>query len=382
MAKKKSEDQPTIEQIKSGDVDIFFNDLKEEEGVKVLDLSEIEDSKANNTGSLSLDLDLIRAIPEGGLIEILGDEGSGKSSLCLEALGQAVLKGKICMYVDKEGSLQRSLVQSIRTLKPYVDGMFNKDPNCPIRLVRIASAEKALETVRRFAVTFPGSMSVIDSVDSLVPEARMAEAIGVQTMGGNAKLMSEALRVFSHDVTTAKSTVLFINQKRDKVGMVFGNPEQGTGGRGLRYYSWQRVELLKPSNASRIVNPDKEIIGHRVRYKLLKNKLGPNFGAEGDFPLLYGKGIFRELEVIEMCCKFNLLQTGGQGGGKVTLPLAKAGKLLGGNATKTLSKFNAGRYLLLDTDTYDYWLAQLYIFLEAARVAPKIDNEISDPQGA
>lgn len=367
-----------FEEFKTGDANLFFSDLEEKKEVQVITLDKLEDSKANKTGSLSLDLDLTRAFPEGAIVEIFGDEGSGKSSIALEALGQALKANRHCLYIDQERSLQRSLVGSIRTLKPYLEAFLGEEKNAKITVIRASSAERALETARRFAVTFPGAMIVVDSVDSLVPESKMAEEIGIQSMGGNAKLMSEALRILSQDLSKSKSTIIFINQKRDKVGLVFGNPETTGGGKGLRFYAWQRLELLKPGNAQKILNTDNEVVGQRVRYKVIKNKLAPNAGTEGDFPILFGKGIFRELELVEMCCKFGLLQKGGKGGGQVRLPLAKDSKLIGENASKVLSKFNAARYLLLDSETYNYWLTQLETFLSNVKSAPRNEDEISD----
>lgn len=382
MPKQKIEQEEST--IIAPNIDAFFRSLEDEGGIEIIELAKLEDSKPNDSGSLSLNLDLVRALPEGGIIEIFGDEGSGKSSVCLEALGQAIAKGKMALYVDQERALQRSLVQSIRTLKPYVEAIFSKENKSPIRVVRLDSAEKALETVRQFAITFPGSMIVVDSVDALVPESKMVEEIGTQTMGGNAKLMSEALRILAHDVSKAKSTVIFINQKREKVGLVFGDPSVTGGGKGLKFYSWQRIELLKPGNAQRITNTDKDIVGHRARYKIVKNKLAANAGAEGDFPILYGKGIFRELELIEQCSKFGILKRTGKGNCYVVLPLAKNGKLVGGNAVKNLSNFNAGRYLLLDTDTYEYWHQELQKLLEVIKSAPpsKTEDEILNPEGS
>lgn len=410
---KKTAEQKTVEMLRennvpieetihdcfrAGDIEIFLSDLEEMGGVEVIEFKDVEDSKPNSTGSLALDHDLIRPFPEGSIIEVFGDEGSGKTTLVLEAIGQAVKAGKVALFVDQERSLQRSLVRTIRTLKPYVDAIFSDDKEarqkCPIKLVRADSGEKALEVVRRFATAFPGSIVAVDSVDALVPEAKMSEAIGKANMGSHAKLMSEALRILVHDAGVAKSTVMFLNQKREKVGLVFGNPEITGGGRSLKFYSWQRISLLKAGNAQRIIDPDKNVIGHRVRYKIVKNKTGPTEGVEGDFPLLYGKGIFRELELIDQCVRFGLVASGGRGGKQVVVPLVVPaldengqqvrtvdGELCLDVEEKTMSKFNASRRLLIDSRTRKHLEGKLADFREMMSKAPEEEDEIPDPEG-
>lgn len=320
------------------------------------------------------------------------------TTLVLEAIGQAVCNGKVALFVDQERALQRSLVRSIRTLRPYVDAIFSNDKETrqksPIKLVRADSGEKALEAVRRFASSFPGSIIAVDSVDALVPEAKMTENIGKANMGSHAKLMSEALRILVHDVGIAKSTVMFLNQKREKVGLVFGNPETTSGGRGLKFYSWQRIELLKPGNAQRISNADKDVVGHRVRYKIIKNKTAPTAGAEGDFPILYGKGIFRELELVDQCSKYGVIKSGGRGGKQVVMPIAtkvtkddnpvldEDGNPQYTYVDKTMSKFNASRYLLIDSRTRTNLEEKLQEFRDMMNVTPEDEDEIQDSAGA
>ncbi len=366
------------------ELELFMADIKKEGGIEVTELTEVQNSQPNKTGSASLDLDLITPFPEGGIIEIYGDEGSGKSTLALEGMGQAIAAGKVGLYIDQERALQRSLVQSIRTLRPYVDAMFTDDKEaarkCPIKILRASSGEKALESARRFAVAFPGSFIVIDSVDALVPEAKLAGNIGDQSMGGNARLMSEALRTLVYEANGALSTIAFINQKRDKLGIFFGDPSTTTGGRGLKFYAWQRIELLKPSKDMMIKDTEGVIVGHRVRYKIYKNKLAPTtVGAPGDYPLLYGKGIWRELELIEQCMKFGVIQSGGKGGKQAIVPVIDKD----GNDTgecKVMSRFNASRLLLADSRTATFLSKQLDEFMEMMKKVPT--DETLDPQGS
>jgi recombination protein RecA len=372
----------TNDQFGDGNIDVFIKDMEDLQGVHVMDISEITNSAPNKTGSLSLDIDLGRPFPEGGIIEIYGDEGSGKSTLALEALGQAVAAGKVGLYIDQERSLQRSLVQSVRTLKPHVEAAFSTDKEtrakCPVKLIRADSGEKALEAARRFARAFPRSIIVVDSVDALVPEAKLAEDIGTASMGSHAKLMSEALRLLVADVSNAKCTLIFINQKREKVGLVFGNPEVTGGGRGLKFYAWQRIELLKPSNAQKIVNAEKDSVGHKVRYKIIKNKMTPP-SSDGEFPILYGRGIYRELEIVELCMKFGILVTGGKGGGQACVPIIKDGAV---KEEKFMSKFNASRYMLLDPDTNAYLIKKLEEFTTSTGSKAELLDEIQNPEGA
>jgi recombination protein RecA len=365
-----------------GNIDIFFSDLEEMGGIEIIEFKDVKDSKSNGTGSLALDIDLVNPIPDGSMIEIYGDESSGKTSLALEIIGQSVNMGKVALYVDQERSLQRSLVRSIRTLRPYIDSIFSDDKEarqkCPVKLLRANSGEKALESVRRFATAFPKSIIVVDSVDALVPESKMSEDIGKPNMGSHAKLMSEALRILSHDVGVAESTVIFLNQKREKVGLIFGDPTVTGGGRSLKFYSWQRIELLKPGNAQRILDPDKNIVGHRVRYKIIKNKTAPTAGADGDFPLLYGKGIWRELELIDQCAKFGVLKHGGRGGKQVILPIVTDGNI----EEKVMSKFNASRRLLIDSRTRSHVEQEFTKFRAMMKKAPESEDEIQDIDGA
>jgi hypothetical protein len=167
--------------------------------------------------------------------------------------------------------------------------------------------------------------------------------------------MSDAMRKIKN--VQNDSTFIFINQIREKIGIAFGDPRITSGGRALKFYAHQRIELLSPGKAQ-MVHVDGELVGTIIRYKIIKNKLQPA-GQEGSFPIIYQRGIFREQEVIEGCMKFGILGMGGQGGKQVKLPILdrETGELKiekGEVVVKTMSRFNAARRLILDTKLYDY----------------------------
>lgn len=292
------------------------------EDVEVIDASELDDPEANRTGSFSLDFDLVRPFPGGRFTEVFGDEGCGKTTLTLEAAGQALLSGKKVLYINMEKNLNRSLMMSIRTLRQFFE---SGGDTSAFQIAGASCGEDAFNLARRWAETCPNSMIILDSVDACVPRDMISGNIGDKHMGGMGKLMSEACRALVHAVEQNNVAFIFINQFREKVGMSFGDPRVTPGGRALRYYSSQRILLMSPDAKSKIKGEDGEpAIGHWVRYQVIKNKCAPH-GRTGQFPLIYGKGIDRETELVDMCLKFGVLSLGGRGGKQVILPIVKDG---------------------------------------------------------
>jgi len=262
----------------------------------------LRDPDPNFSGSLSLDLDLRIPFPAGRIIEVLGEEHSGKTTLSLEVLGQAQQAGKRVAYNNAERNLNRSLVDGIRTIIPE-----------KLRILEGANGEENLQLVHKYVASFPNSVVVVDSVDAIVPEAVLEGAIGDSAVGNLAKLMSDACRKLKDICALNNSTVIFINQIREKI-TTYGDPRTESGGRALKFYSSQRVRLEAVGKADQIKSDKGDrVIGHNARYYIIKNKVAPPF-IKGSFPLMYGKGVHREAEVAKLLKSLGLIQTGGPGG--------------------------------------------------------------------
>jgi recombination protein RecA len=351
---------------------LFDNEVEKVEGATITNASEIKNPDPNSTGSFSLDFDLVVPIPEGRITEIYGSEGAGKSSLALEIIGQALKKGKKALYVNMERNLNRSLLETIRTLRPFI----NKDVS-PLSVMEAPNGETALELCKKWCVTNPNSVLVLDSIDACVPAAILAGEIGESHMGNHAKLMSQAIRALIVAVQQNNVTFVCINQWRSKM-TAYGDPRETTGGNAIKYYASQRIEVQKPGKADMIMTTDGDVLGFNIRYKVIKNKCAPQ-GPEGQIPILFFNGIYRELEIVNMMAKFGLLKMGGKGGAQVELPTIDAD----GNVSKegTLcSKFNAARRLFnIDKPLAIALEKQLVDFLKKS-VSTKnvIENEISE----
>ncbi len=278
------------------------------------------------------------------------------TTLALEIVGQALLRGRQCFYLNQERGLNRQLLKTIRTIRPFIDAIFVKDggikENSPLKIDHGDTGEQALEIVRIFVSQYPNSLAIVDSIDACVPEAILAGEIGAQTMGSHGKLMSDAIRKIVGVAETNNSTVVFINQIRDKMTM-FGSPLETPGGKAVRFYAWQRIQLRKPKKDGYIVDADKNTIGHNVHYNVIKNKFAPG-QIEGEFPILYYNGIFREQEIVTLAIKLGVLELGGKGGGQVILPILDKNGIPEKDKTLSLSKFNAGRRLLSDPSLMNY----------------------------
>jgi recombination protein RecA len=330
------------------DVEFFDKQVNKIDGVKTFNLEQLDNPRPNSTGSINLDYDLHIPVPEGRYVEIAGDEGSGKTTLALEIVAQAVKNGKMCQYIDMERTLSRTLTDTIRGLGGHVKEAIGK-----VKMTYALSGEAALNAARLFASQFPNGLIVIDSVDALVPEAVLSEEIGKANVGNHARLMSEAMRKLVAITHENKVSLVFINQIREKVGVMFGDPRVTTGGRALKFYSSQRISLSKPSKKELMKDEDGNIEGHIIRYHIVKNKMAPQ-GKHGEFPLLYGHGIFRELELVEMCMRFGLIDCGGKDDKCAVLPI-EDGK------TATMSKRKAaGRLLEIDQELASELKEKLY----------------------
>ena len=351
MAKQPNENKKSI------DFAYFKQEVdNQEDGVRAILASEVCNPEPNRSGSYNLDYDLVVPFPEGRITEVFGEEGTCKTTLTLEVAGQAIQKGKTVLYINMEKNLNLSLLRTIRTLRPYVDDAIialekNKVGNCPLWIVNAPNGELAFEAMRKFATMIPNSIAILDSIDAAQPSAVLAGVIGERKVGNLSQLISDAMRKLIDVTEKNKVALVFVNQVRDKITM-YGDPMTTSGGRGLPFYASQRIKLLKPGKAQNLSAADGERIGVVIRYKVVKNKLAPD-GAEGEFPILFRNGIFREQELIAKCCRFGILRMGGKGGSQVFMPKLDRDtgefiKIKNELDTTCMNQFNAARRLLID----------------------------------
>jgi recombination protein RecA len=308
MAKKKE-----MIHIEVSDYDTFEADFNKEFGKGVIrDADKLENPLPNFTGSLILNVDLAIPIPEGRIIEIFGGEGSGKTTVGLEILGQAQQRGKKVLYVNAEENLDRSLVDGIRTLDP---NLVDQDGIKTFQIIQFhnGTAEQYFTAIERYLSSFRNTVCLVDSIDALVPEAVLSGDYGDSNMGNMGKCMSTAMRRLKGICAATKSTIVFINQIRKQLSP-YGDPRVTPGGEAIKFYASQRIRFEAVNKASQIINDDtKKVIGHRVRYYIVKNKAAPPYIAN-EFPLIYGQGIYREYELAKLIKDLGLVETSGQKG--------------------------------------------------------------------
>ncbi len=250
---------------------------------------------AISTGSLQLDLALgIGGLPKGRIVEIYGPESSGKTTLTLSAIAEAQKAGATCAFVDAEHALDPDYAEKLGV---NVDDLYVSQPD---------TGEQALEITDMLVRSNAVDVIVVDSVAALVPKAEIEGEMGDSHVGLQARLMSQALRKITGSVKQANCLVIFINQIRMKIGVMFGNPETTTGGNALKFYSSVRLDIRRIG----AVKQGDEVIGNETRVKVVKNKVAPPF-RQAEFQILYGKGIYRMGEVIDLGVQHKLIDKAG-----------------------------------------------------------------------
>ena len=248
-----------------------------------------------STGALSIDYALgIGGVPRGRVIEIFGPESSGKTTLALQVIAEAQKAGGLAAFVDAEHALDAAYAKKLGV---DLDNLLVSQPD---------NGEQALEIVEVLIRSNSVDVVVVDSVAALVPRAEIEGEMGEAQMGLQARLMSQALRKLTGAVSKSKTSLIFINQLREKIGVMFGNPETTTGGRALKFYSSVRIDIRRIG----AIKDGENVVGGRTRVKIVKNKMAAPF-REAEFDIMYGEGVSREGDLIDIAVEHKIIEKSG-----------------------------------------------------------------------
>lgn len=274
----------------------WFGDIEKQFGKGTLRfMSQSTDVEVIPTGIYSLDKALgIGGIPRGRIVEIYGPEATGKSTICLHLAAECQKQGGLVAYLDMEHSLHPEYAQNLGV---NLDDMFVSQPQ---------SGDDCLEIADRLVRSGEFSLIIIDSVAALVPQAEINGEMGDSVVGLQARLMGQAMRKLTPMAASKKTTIVFVNQLREKIGVTFGSPETTPGGKALKFYSTIRMDIRRLSQ----LKTGDEIVGNRVKVKIIKNKLATPY-KDTEIDLIFGEGISKENDILELAIKNNVIEQAG-----------------------------------------------------------------------
>ncbi len=305
------------------------------------------------TGALSLDLALGGGIPKGRIIEIFGPESSGKTTMTLHIASECQKLGGQVAFIDAEHALDPEYAQRI--------GLDLS--NCTIS--QPSSGEEALEIAEMLVRSGAVDLIIVDSVAALTPKAEIEGMMGDSHMGLQARLMSQALRKLTSAVSKSKCTIIFINQIRMKIGVMFGNPETTTGGNALKFYSSVRLDIRRIAKVDMATDDGKEVTGNRVRVKVVKNKVAPPF-RQAEFDIMFNEGISREGDILDLATDRNIVKKAG------AFYSLNDGTKIGQGRLKAID------YLREHPEAAEEITRQLKIKTQAQAVEPEVEEETEE----